>query len=88
MNFSLTEKRLVDTIIGFEYDAGCWLGRVVFERLQSTLSTSNTRLFFQMEFVGLARVGSSPLQSLRTNITNYQFLRDSTAQQSRFQTYE
>lgn len=88
MNFSLTEKRLVDTIIGFEYDAGCWLGRVVFERLQSTLSTSNTRLFFQMEFVGLARVGSSPLQNLRNNITNYQFLRDSTAQPSRFQSYE
>jgi LPS-assembly protein len=88
MNFSLTEKRLVDTIIGFEYDAGCWLGRIVFERLQSTLSTSNTRLFFQLEFVGLARVGSSPLQSLRNNITNYQFLRDSTAQPSRFQSYE
>ena len=88
MNFSLTEKRLVDTIVGFEYDAGCWLGRVVFERLQSTLSTSNTRLLFQMEFVGLARVGSSPLQSLRNNITNYQFLRDSTAQPSRFQSYE
>ena len=88
MNFSLSEKRLVDTILGFEYDAGCWLGRVVFERLQSTLSTSNTRLLFQMEFVGLARVGSSPLQSLRNNITNYQFLRDSTAQPSRFQSYE
>jgi LPS-assembly protein len=88
MNFSLTEKRLVDTIVGFEYDAGCWLGRIVFERLQSTVSTSNTRLLFQMEFVGLARVGSSPLQSLRNNITNYQFLRDSTAQPSRFQSYE
>ncbi|MGV0958903.1 MAG: LPS-assembly protein LptD [Limnohabitans sp.] len=88
MNFSLSEKRLVDTIIGFEYDAGCWLGRVVMERLQSTLSTSSTRLLFQMEFVGLARVGSSPLQSLRNNITNYQFLRDSTAQPSRFQSYE
>lgn len=87
-NFSLSEKRLVDTIVGFEYDAGCWLGRIVFERLQSTVSTSNTRLLFQMEFVGLARAGSSPLQSLRNNITNYQFLRDSTAQPSRFQTYE
>jgi LPS-assembly protein len=88
INFSLSEKRLVDTLIGFEYDAGCWLGRIVFERLQSTLSTSSTRLLFQMEFVGLARVGSSPLQTLRNNITNYQFLRDSTAQPSRFQSYE
>ena len=88
INFSLSEKRLVDTLIGFEYDAGCWLGRIVFERLQSTLSTSSTRLLFQMEFVGLARVGASPLQTLRNNITNYQFLRDSTAQPSRFQSYE
>jgi LPS-assembly protein len=88
MNFSLTEKRLVDTIIGFEYDAGCWLGRVVLQRLQSTVSTASTQLMFQLEFSGLARVGSSPLQSLRNNITNYQFLRDHTEQPSRFQSYE
>ncbi len=88
MNFSLTERRLVDTIIGFEYDAGCWLGRVVLQRLQSTVSTASTQLMFQLEFSGLARVGSSPLQSLRNNITNYQFLRDTTEQPSRFQSYE
>lgn len=88
MNFSLTERRLVDTIIGFEYDAGCWLGRIVFQRLQSTVSTASTQLMFQLEFSGLARVGASPLQSLRNNITNYQFLRDQTAQPSRFQSYE
>ena len=88
MNFSLTEKRLVDTIIGFEYDAGCWLGRVVLQRLQSTVSTASTQLMFQLEFSGLARVGASPLQSLRNNITNYQYLRDSTVQPSRFQHYE
>jgi LPS-assembly protein len=88
MNFSLTERRLVDTIIGFEYDAGCWLGRVVLQRLQSTVSTASTQLMFQLEFSGLARVGASPLQSLRNNITNYQFLRDQTEQPSRFQSYE
>jgi LPS-assembly protein len=88
MNFSLTERRLVDTIIGFEYDAGCWLGRVVLQRLQSTVSTASTQLMFQLEFSGLARVGASPLQSLRNNITNYQFLRDQTEQPSRFKSYE
>ncbi|OYU32664.1 MAG: LPS biosynthesis protein [Comamonadaceae bacterium PBBC2] len=88
MNFSLSEKRLVDTIIGFEYDAGCWLGRVVLQRLQSTVSSASTQLMFQLEFSGLARVGASPLQSLRNNITNYQFLRDQTEQPSRFQSYE
>jgi LPS-assembly protein len=88
MNYSLSEKRLVDTIIGFEYDAGCWLGRVVLQRLQSSVTTASTQLMFQLEFSGLARVGASPLQSLRNNITNYQFLRDHTEQPSRFQSYE
>ena len=35
LNFSLKDQRLVDAVVGLEYDAGCWLGRVVFERLQS-----------------------------------------------------
>ena len=88
MNFSLTEKRLVDTILGFEYDAGCWLGRVAFERLQSTVSTATTRLMFQIELVGFGRVGVSPLDSLRRNIPRYQFLRDNPAAPSRFLNYE
>ena len=88
MNFSVTDHKLVDTLIGFEYDAGCWLGRVVLERLQSTVTTSSARLLFQLEFVGLARVGSSPLQSLKNNIQRYQYLRDDKATTSRFLQYE
>ena len=81
-------ERLVDTLVGFEYDAGCWLGRIVLERLQSTLASSSTRLLFQLEMVGLARVGASPLESLRDNIQRYQFLRDNTITPSRFLQYE
>ena len=88
MNFSVTDRKLVDTLIGFEYDAGCWLGRVVLERLQSTVTTSSARLLFQLEFVGLARVGSSPLQSLKNNIQRYQYLRDDKSTTSRFLQYE
>ncbi len=88
VNFSLTEKRVVDSLLGVEYDAGCWLGRIVFERLQSTVSKANSRLLFQIEFNGLARVGASPLRSLRDNIPRYQYLRDTTVQPSRFQHYE
>lgn len=90
MNYSLQENRLVDTIIGFEYDAGCWLGRVVLERLQSTVASANTRLLFQLELVGFARagVGANPLQTLRNNIPRYQFLRDTSTAPSRFMNYE
>ena len=88
MNFSLKDSRMVDSIFGFEFDAGCWLGRVVFERLQSTVTASTSRLLFQLEFVGLARIGSSPLKTLRDNIPRYQYLREDMAPPSRFLQYE
>ena len=88
MNFSLKDRKMVDTLLGFEYDAGCWLGRVVYERLQSTTSSSRSRILFQLEFVGLARVGSSPLKTLRDNIPRYQYLREDLAPTSRFTTYD
>jgi LPS-assembly protein len=88
MNFSMKDRKLVDTILGFEYDAGCWLGRVVYERLQNTTSTPRSRILFQLEFVGLARVGASPLKTLRDNIPRYQYLREDLAPTSRFTTYD
>jgi LPS-assembly protein len=93
LNYSLKERSLVDTLIGLEYDAGCWLGRVALERLQTNISTGSptsatSRLLFQLEFVGFARVGISPLKHLSDNIPRYQYLRDSAVQPSRFQHYE
>ena len=88
LNTSLKDKRLVDGIVGLEYDAGCWIGRIVIERLQSGTTTSNKRILFQLEFVGLSRIGSSALQTLRDNIPRYQFLREQTTQPSRFSNYE
>jgi LPS-assembly protein len=88
LNLSLQDRRLVDTIVGLEYDAGCWLGRVVFERLQSSTSTSNKRILFQLEFVGFSRLGSNALQALRENIPGYQLLREQVTTPSRFGNYE
>lgn len=88
MNYSMQDKRFVDTLIGFEYDAGCWLGRIVFERLQSTALSATTRLMFQIELVGFGRVGVSPLDALRNNIPRYQFLREPQSTPSRFLQYE
>jgi LPS-assembly protein len=76
INYSMREKKLVDTIVGFEYDAGCWLARVVLERLQTTTTSATKRLLFQMEFVGFARVGSNPLSVLKNNVPRYQLLRE------------
>jgi LPS-assembly protein len=88
LNFSLKDKRLVDAIVGLEYDAGCWLGRIVFERLQAGTSSSNKRVLFQLEFVGFTRLGSNALQTLKDNIPRYQFLREQVSTPSRFGNYE
>ena len=88
LNFSLQDKRLVDAVVGLEYDAGCWLGRIVLERLQSSTSSANKRILFQLEFVGFTRLGTNALQTLRDNIPRYQFLREQVTTPSRFSNYD
>ena len=88
LNVSLKDRRLVDSIVGLEYDAGCWLGRIVIERLQSSTSSSNKRILFQLEFVGFTRLGSNALQTLKDNIPRYQFLREQVTTPSRFSNYD
>ena len=88
LNYSLPERRVVDLLAGFEYDAGCWIGRIVLERLQSNLSSSNQRIMFQLEFSDFTRIGSSPLQSLRNHVPRYQLLREEVNPPSRFERYE
>lgn len=88
LNYSLKDSKLVDAIVGFEYDAGCWLGRVVLERLQTGLTSANERLMFQLEFVGFSRLGIDPLSTLQKNIPRYQYLREPVGSPSRFSNYD
>ena len=92
LNYSFNDRSVVDTVLGFEYDAGCWLGRIVVERLSTTTSTAssgaNKRILFQLEFVGFSRLGTSPLQTLRQNIPRYQYLRENITKPSRFSNYD
>jgi LPS-assembly protein len=88
LNYSLRDSKLVDSVLGFEYDADCWLGRIVLERLQTSTSSANQRIMFQLEFVGFSRLGISPVKSLRDNIPRYQSLREQTSSPSRFSNYD
>ena len=88
LNFSLREGRLVDSIIGLEYDGGCWLGRIVLEHLQTSTTSSNRRIMFQLEFVGFSRLGVNPLETLKKNIPRYQYLRESLTSPNRFSNYD
>ena len=79
VNYSTLERRLVDSIAGLEYDAGCWIGRVGVTRQSTGLSEATTRVFVQLELVGLSRLGSNPLQVLKDNIPGYKLLREGRA---------
>ena len=75
-NYSLKDRRLTDSILGVEYDAGCWIGRIVAEQLSTGRTQATTRLLLQLELVGLSRIGSNPLKVLKDNIPGYRLLRD------------
>ena len=78
LNYSLFDGRMVDTLLGLEYDAGCWLGRVVLQRTQTSATTSTSSLMFQIELVGFTRLGlgGNPAQVLPLSVSRYQNLRD------------
>ena len=76
INYSLKDSRITDSLAGLEYDAGCWIGRVVAERVSTGRTEATTRLMLQLELVGLSRLGSNPLSALKDNIPGYTLLRE------------
>ena len=88
INYSTRDSRVTDSVLGFEYDAGCWIGRVVAERLSTGRSEASTRLLLQLELVGLSRLGSNPLQVLKDNIPGYRLLREERSTPAVLSTYD
>jgi LPS-assembly protein len=76
LNYSLYDVRLVDALLGFEYDGGCWLARVAAQRTQLTLTTASTSLMFQLEFNDFSRLGFGSMGSVKDNVSRYQNLRE------------
>ena len=78
LDYSMKDRRISGAIVGFEYDAGCWIGRVVARRQSTSLQAASTQLMVQLELVGLSRLnaGTNPLSVLKDNIPGYQLLRD------------
>lgn len=75
-SYSLQEKRLVDSMLGFEYDAGCWVARAAMTRSQISLTNATTRLMFQLELNDFSKLGVGAVSTLRDNVSRYQHLRE------------
>ncbi len=70
-NYSLRNRTLLEGLLGVEYTAGCWAARFVMHRFVTATQEYTNAIFFQLELNGVSRIGASPLEVLRQNISGY-----------------
>jgi LPS-assembly protein len=78
-NYSLFDHRLVEGLLGLEYNEGCWTVRIVGQQLATTTQNRTNAVFLQLELNGLSRIGTNPLDALRRNIPGYNKTNDSSS---------
>jgi len=71
INYSSKDSRMAQAVAGLEYDGGCWVGRVVIQRLATQTQQTSTGIFFQLELNGFAKLGSNPLDLLKRSVPGY-----------------
>ena len=70
-DYSILNKSLLEGLVGLEYNAGCWAGRMVVHRFVTGTSQWSNAIFFQLELTGLSRLGSNPFEVLKQSIGGY-----------------
>ena len=70
-NWSMKDRKLLEGLAGFEYNAGCWQVRAVAHRFITATQTYSTSFQIQLELSGLSRIGINPLETIRQNISGY-----------------
>lgn len=74
VNYSLPDRTVAEGLVGVEYKADCWVFRIVGQRIPTSAAAATSALFFQLELNGLTRLGSNPLDVLRTSVPGYQLV--------------
>ena len=87
-NYSMRDNRLVESLGGFEYNAGCWIGRIVLQRFAAATGNFTSAVFVQLELNGFSRIGSNPLETLKRNIPGYGRLNQTLPDSRLFDFYE
>lgn len=70
-NYSMKERKVIETLGGLEYNGGCWVGRLVLQRYATATGDTNTALFVQLELNDFSKIGSNPLELLSRRIPGY-----------------
>ncbi len=74
VNYSVPDHKIGGALLGAEYQADCWVFRFVAQRIPTSTNLTTTGFFVQLELNGLSKLGSNPLETLRTNIPGYQII--------------
>jgi LPS-assembly protein len=73
----LADSTTLEAVAGVEYNGDCWALRIVGQRLTTSLDTTSTSIYAQLELSGFARIGTNPLELLRRTVPGYQKLNES-----------
>lgn len=65
------ERKMTESLLGYEYDAGCWLFRIAAKRYINTANETATSLAFQLELSGLTQSKSNTIHMLSNDIPGY-----------------
>lgn len=72
VNYSISERKVAESLLGMEYKADCWVFRMVGQRTPTATGVATSAFFFQLELNGLSKIGSNPLKVLQTSVPGYQ----------------
>jgi LPS-assembly protein len=70
-NYSVRDRRIIETLGGLEYNGDCWISRFVVQRFATATGQTTNTMFLQLELNGFSRIGSNPLETLKRNIPGY-----------------
>jgi LPS-assembly protein len=72
VSYSLRDRKLLESLIGLEYKADCWVFRMGAQRFVTASQTTSTPIFFQLQLNGLSRLGfGNPLETFNKSIPGY-----------------
>jgi LPS-assembly protein len=57
VSYSVRDRKLLESLVGLEYKADCWVFRMGAQRFVTAAQTTSTNSFFQLELNGLSRLG-------------------------------
>jgi len=77
ISYSVQDKKILESLVGLEYNADCWVFRTGAQRFVTTSTKASTQIFFQLELNGLSHLGvGSPLEAMKSSIPGYQRLNE------------